>query len=153
MQSIRIPTDNNIQQYPHVFLTSPDTCDASVLDHGITASLLQQINKNSDDSLLQGSSFDEFRELHPWVIQQLHIFWDATYTASGEHTISTSLHESHTAEPDQKSLRHYFGWQSEQVIQNTYKATFRFGGTIPHHDYMKKRLKSRHPVFQYPQKK
>ena len=25
----------------------------------------------------------------------------------------------------------YFSWQSEQVIQDTYKVTARFGGTVP----------------------
>ena len=33
MQSIRIPTDKDLKQYPHVFFTSPDTWDASALDH------------------------------------------------------------------------------------------------------------------------
>ena len=41
MHSIQIPTDNDLQQYPHVLFTSPDTWDASVLDHGITPSLLE----------------------------------------------------------------------------------------------------------------
>ena len=40
MHPIRIPTDNDLQLYPHVFFTSPDTWDASVLDHDITPSLL-----------------------------------------------------------------------------------------------------------------
>ena len=77
MQSIRIPTDNDLKQYPHVFFTSPDTWDASVLDQGITPCLLEDINQESDDSLLQDSIFDEFGELHHRVIQQLNIFWDA----------------------------------------------------------------------------
>ena len=55
MLSIRIPTHNDLKQYPHVFLTSPDTWDASVLDHGITPSLLEEIYQHSDDSLLQDS--------------------------------------------------------------------------------------------------
>ena len=75
-----IPTDNDLQNYPHVFFTSPDTWDASV-------------------------------------------------------------------EEDWKSLRPYFGWQSEQVIQDTYKVTSRFEGTIPHSDYLNKHFKSRNPVF------
>ena len=49
--------------YPHVFFTSPETWDASVLDHGITPSLLEEINQESDDSLHQDSIFDEFGEL------------------------------------------------------------------------------------------
>ena len=100
MQSMRIPTDKDLKQYPHVFFTSPDTWDASVLDHGNTPSLLEEIHQNSDDSLLQDSIFDEFGELHHRVIQQLNIFWDATSTESGEHTLHTYLHESNNAEPD-----------------------------------------------------
>ena len=55
MQSIKIPTDSDLKQYPHVFFTSPDTWDASVLDHGITHSLHEEINQESDDSLFQDS--------------------------------------------------------------------------------------------------
>ena len=57
-----------------------------------------------------------------------------------------------TAEEDWKSLRPYFGWQSEQVIKDTYKVTSRFGGTIPRHDYLKKHFKSRSPVFNIPRR-
>ena len=39
MHSIRIPTDNDLQQHPHGFFTSPDTWDASLLDHGTTPNL------------------------------------------------------------------------------------------------------------------
>ena len=35
MHSMRIPTDHDLQNYPHVFFTSPDIWDTSVLDHGI----------------------------------------------------------------------------------------------------------------------
>ena len=64
----------------------------------------------------------------------------------------THLHESNHAEQDWKSLRPYFGWQSEQIIQDTYKVTSRFGGTIPHDDYLKKHSKSRNPVFNIPRR-
>ena len=39
MQSMRIPTDHDLQHYPHVLFTSPDIRDTSVLDHGIPPSL------------------------------------------------------------------------------------------------------------------
>ena len=51
MHSIRIPTDPDLQNYPHVFFTSADIWDASVLDHEITPSLLEDINQHSDVSL------------------------------------------------------------------------------------------------------
>ena len=83
MHSIRIPTDNDLQQYPHVFFRSPDTWDASVLDHGITPSLLEEINQDNDDSLCQDSMIDEYGELQHRAVQKLNIFWDPHPTESG----------------------------------------------------------------------
>ena len=51
MHSIWVPTDDGLQQYPHVFFTSHDIWDASVLNHGMTLALLEEINKEVDDSL------------------------------------------------------------------------------------------------------
>ena len=107
MHSIWIPTDNDLQQYPHVFFTSPDIRDASVLDHSISPSLLEEINQETDDSLLQHSISDEFGELKHRVVQQLTVFWDSNFTESGEHTLHTHLHEITHAEQDWKSLRPY----------------------------------------------
>ena len=45
MHSIQIPADNDLQQYPHVFFASPDTWDASVLDHGINLPYLKKSTK------------------------------------------------------------------------------------------------------------
>ena len=129
MHPIRIPTDQDLQNYPHVFFTSPDIWDPSVLDHEITPSLLEDINQHSDDSLLQDSIFDEYGDLHHRAIQTLNIFCDLPSLPPGEPTTYAHLHDSNHAEEDWKSLRPYFGWQSEQVIQDTYKVTSRFGGT------------------------
>ena len=152
MHTIRIPTDQVLQNYPHVFFTSPDIWDASVLDHEITPSLLEDINQHSDDSLLQDSIFDEYGDLYHRAIQTLNIFCDLPSLPSGEPITHASLHDSNPAEEDWKTLRLYFGWQSEQVIKNTYKVTSRFGGTLPQHDYLKKHFKSRNPVFNIPRR-
>ena len=55
MHFMRFPTDHDLQNYPHVFFTSPDIWNTSVLDHGIPQFLLEDINQHSDDSLLQDS--------------------------------------------------------------------------------------------------
>ena len=152
MHTIRIPTRQDLQNYPHVFFTSPDIWDASVLDHEITPSLLEDINQHSDDSLLQDSIFDEFGDLHHRAIQTLNIFCDLPSPPSAEPLTHAYIHDSNPAEEDWKSLRPYFGWQSEQVIKNTYQVSSRFGGTIPQHDYLKKHFKSRNPVFNIPRR-
>ena len=150
MHTIRIPTDQDLQTYPHVFFTSPDIWDASVLDHEITPSLLEDINQHSDDSLLQDSIFDEYGDLHHRAIQTLNIFCDLPSLPPRESITHAHLHDRNSAEEDWKTLRPYFGWQSEQVIKDTYKVTSRFGGTIPQHDNLKKHFKSRNPVFNIP---
>ena len=118
MHSTRIPTDQDLQNYPHVFFTSPDIWDASVLDHEIAPSLLEDINQHSDDSLLQDSIFDEYGDLHHRAIQTLNIFCDLPSLPPGEPIIHAHLHDSNPAEEDWKTLRPNFGWQSEQVIKN-----------------------------------
>ena len=102
MHSIRIPTDQDLQNYPHVFFTSPDIWDASVLDHEITPSLLEDINQHSDDSLLQDSIFDEYGDLHHRAIQTLSIFCDLPSLPPGESITHAHLHGSNPAEEDWK---------------------------------------------------
>ena len=74
MHSIWVPTDDDLQQYPHVLFTSPGIWDASVLDHGITPALLQEIQQEAEYSLLKDSMFGEFGDLHQRVVQHLNVF-------------------------------------------------------------------------------
>ena len=102
MHTIRIPTDQDHQNYPHVFFPSPDIWDASVLDHEITPSLLEDINQHSDDSLLQDSIFDEYGDLHHRAIQTLNIFCDLPSLSSGEPLTHAYMHDSNPVEEDWK---------------------------------------------------
>ena len=83
MHSTLVPTDNDLQQFPHVSFTSPNIWDASVFDHGISLVLLDEINQEADDSLLQDSIFDEIGDLQQQVVH---------------HTFHAYLHESNPAE-------------------------------------------------------
>ena len=83
MHSIWFPTDDDLQQYPQLFFTSPGIWDASVLDHGITPALLDEINKEADDWLLQVPIFDEFGNLQQQVVQHLDVFWDLRPAETG----------------------------------------------------------------------
>ena len=105
MHSMRIPTDHDLQNYPHVFFTSPDIWDTSVLDHEIPQSLLEDINQHSDASLLQDSIFDAYGEPHHRDIQTLNSsFWDLPSLPPGEPITHAHIHDSNPAEEDWKSL-------------------------------------------------
>ena len=98
MHSMRIPTDHDLQNYPHVFFTSPDIWDTSVLDHGTPQSLLVDINQNSDDSLFQDSNFDAYEEPHHRDTQTLNSsYCDLPSLPPGEPTTHVHLHDNKTS--------------------------------------------------------
>ena len=98
MHSMRIPTDHDLQNYPHVFFTSPDIWDTSVLDHGIPQYLLEDINQHSDDPLLQDSIFDAYGEPHHRATQTLNSsFCDQPSPPPGEPITHVQLHETKTS--------------------------------------------------------
>ena len=98
MHSMRIPTDHDLQNYPHVFFTSPDIWDTSVLDHGIPPSLLEDINQHSDDSLLHDSIFDAYGEPHHRDIQTLNSsYCDLPSLPPGEPITHVHLHDTKTS--------------------------------------------------------
>ena len=98
MHSMRIPTDHDLQNYPHVFFTSPDIWDTSELDHGIPPSLLEDVNQHSDDSLLQDSIFDAYGELHHRDIQNFDSsYCDLPSLPPGEPITHVHLHDTKTS--------------------------------------------------------
>ena len=98
MHSMKIPTDHDLQNYPHVFFTSPDIWNTSVLDHGIPPSLLEDINQHSDASLLQDSIFDAYGEPHHRDIQPLTCsFCDLPSLPPGEPITHVHLYDTKTS--------------------------------------------------------
>ena len=98
MHSMRIPTDHDLQNYPHVFFTSHDIWDTSVLDHGIPQSLLEDINQHSDASLLQDSIFDAYEEPHHRDIQTLNSsYCELPSLPPGEPITHAHLHDTKTS--------------------------------------------------------
>ena len=95
MHSMRIPTDHDLQNYPHVQFTSPDIWDTSVLDHGIPPSLPEDITQPSDSSLLQSSIFDTHGDTHLSHIQTLNSsYCDLPSLPPGEPIPHVHLHDT-----------------------------------------------------------
>ena len=81
IHSIWVPTDEDLQEFPHVFFMSPDIWDASVLDHGVTPALLDEINQEADDSLLL-----YFTTLFLMILETFNNKWYSTWMCSGIQT-------------------------------------------------------------------
>ena len=142
--------------YPHVFFTSPDEWDPSVLDHDPPH--LDGLNPSQvPDQPFGDPMFDAYGDFNEHIIANLNILLDAPPEDYGSYTstsyVSTAkLHQGSPQEPDWNALRPFFAWTSPSSIKDTFNVTTRHG-TAPHtQDYIKKHFKSRNPVFNIPRR-
>ena len=140
-------TDQDMDTYPHVFFTSPDEWDPSVLDHdpphldGLDPSQVP-------DQPFGDPMFDAHGDFNECIIANLNTLLDAPPEDCGSYTeissvFTANLQQSYTLCP-------FFAWTSPSSIKDTFNVTTRHG-TAPHtQDYIKKHFKSRNPVFNIP---
>ena len=152
--SLGRPTDQDMDTYPHVFFTSPDEWDPSVLDHdpphldGLDPSQVP-------DQPFGDPMFDAYGDFNERIIANLNTLLDAPPGDCGSYTeissvFTANLHQSSPQEPDWNALHPFFAWTSPSSIKDTFNVTTRHG-TAPHtQDYIKKHFKSRNPVFNIP---
>ena len=147
--SLGRPTDQDMDTYPHVFFTSPDEWDPSVLDHdpppldGLDPS--QVLDQPFGDPM-----FDAYGDFNEHIIANLNILLDAPPEDYGSYI--ANLHQGSSQEPDWNALRPFFAWTSPSSIQDTFNVTTRHGSAPHTQDYIKKHLKSRNPVFNIPRR-
>ena len=147
--SLGRPTDQDMDTYPHVFFTSPDEWDPSVLDHdpppldGLDPS--QVLDQPFGDPM-----FDAYGDFNERIIANLNILLDAPPEGYGSYI--ANLHQGSSQEPDWNALRPFFAWTSPSSIQDTCNVTTRHGSAPHTQDYIKKHFKSRNPVFNIPRR-
>ena len=154
--SLGSPTDQDMDTYSHVFFTSPDEWDPSVLDHD-PPHLDGLDPRQVSDQHFGDPMFDAYGDFNERIIANLNILLDAPPGDCGSYTAISSvstvnLHQSSPQEPDWNALRPFYAWTSPSSIKDTFNVTTRHG-TAPHtQDYIKKHFKSRNPVFNIPRR-
>ena len=154
--SLGRPTDQDMDTYPHVFFTSPDEWDPSVLDHDPPH--LDRLDPSQvPDQPFGDPMFDAYGDFNERIIANLNILLDAPPEVCGSYTstpsVSTAkLHQGSPQEPDWHALRPFFAWTSPSSIKDTFNVTTRHGNAPHTQDYIKKHFKSRNPVFNIPRR-
>ena len=154
--SLGKPTDQDMDTYPHVFFTSPDEWDTSVLDHN-PPHLAGLDPSQVPDQPFGESLFDADGDFNEHIIANINILLDAPPEDCGSYTeissvFTANLHQSSPQEPDWNALCPFFAWTSPSSIKDTFNVTTRHG-TAPHtQDYIKKHFKSCNPVFNIPRR-
>ena len=152
--SLGRPTDQDMDTYPHVFFTSPDEWDPSVLDHDpphLDGLDLSQV----PDQPFGDPMFDAYGDFNEHIIANLNTLLDAPPRDGGPYTeissvFTANLHQNSPQEPDWNALSPFFAWTFRSSIKDTFNVTTRHG-TAPHtQDYTKKHFNSRNPVFNIP---
>ena len=137
--SLGRPTDQDMDTYPHVFITSPDKWDHSQVP----------------DQPFGDPMFDAYGDFNQPIIANLTTLLDARPGDCGSYTeissvFTANLHQSSPQEPDWNTQRPFLAWTSPSSIKDTFNGTTRHG-TAPHtQDYIKKHFKSCNPVFSIP---
>ena len=110
--SLGRPTDQDMDTYPHVFFTSPDEWDSSVLDHDpphLDRLDLSQV----PDQPFGDPMFDACGDFNKHIIVNLNTLLDAPPGDCGSYTeissvFTVNLHQSSPQEPDWNTLCPFF---------------------------------------------
>ena len=149
------PNDQELETYPHVFFTSPDTWN---LLSWIMSSA-QKMNSPGHNFRIPGLSMIPFLMLKVTSTKgsaTLNTFLDLPHhndisTCNINSTFWHSLpHHFLPSDVDWEALKPYFGWAPIPSIQKTFKVTTRYGPAASTQDYLKKHFKARNPVFNIP---
>ena len=132
-------TDQDMDTYPHVFITSPDEWDHSQVP----------------DQPFGDPMFDAHGDFNQPIIANLNNLMDAPPGDCGSHTeissvFTANLHQSSPQEPDWNTQRPFLAWTSPSSIKDTFNVTTRHGTAPNTQDYIKKHFKPRNPVFSIP---
>ena len=137
--SLGKPTDQDMDTYPHVLITSPDEWDHSQVP----------------DQPFGDPMFDTHGDSNQPIIANLNNLLDASPGDCESYTeissvFTANLHQSSPHEPDWNTQRPFLAWTSPSSIKDTFNVTTRHGTAPNTQDYIKNHFKPRNPVFSIP---
>ena len=137
--SIGRSTDQDMDTYPHVLITSPDEWD----------------HNQVPDQLIGDPMFDTHGDFNQPIIANLNNLLDAPpgdcESCTEISSVSTAnLHQSSPQEPDWNTQRPSLAWTSPSSIKDTFNVTTRHGTAPNTQDYIKNHFKPRNPVSSIP---
>ena len=133
------PSDQDMDTYPHVFITSPDKSDHSQVP----------------DQLFGDPMFDACGDFNKHIIANLNNLLDAPPGDCGSYTeissdFTANLHQSSPQEPDRNTQRPFLAWTSPSSIKDIFNVTTRHGAAPHTQDYIKNHFEPRNLVFSIP---
>ena len=132
-------TDQDMDTYPHVLITSPDEWDHSQVP----------------DQPFGDPMFDAHGDFNQPIIANLNNLLDVppgdceSYTEISS-VFTANLYQSSPQEPDWNTQRPFLAWTSPSSIKDTFNVTTRHGTAPNTQDYIKNHFKPRNPVLSIP---
>ena len=156
MRTLGRPNDQELEIYTHVFFTSPDTWEPSLLDYKFSPEDELTWSQLQDTRPFHDHLFDAKGDLNQRIMATLNTILDLPdHNDTTTFTINSTSWKfsprcSLPSDADWVALHPYFGWAPIASIQNTFKVTTRYDPAASTQDYLKKHFKARNPVFNIP---
>ena len=140
------PQIQDMDQYPHVLLTSPHEWDPSVLDyshpntHGYPSWAPDPSVRDQYDPRI-----DECGNIHHRTIHTLSILSDTP-------NIFVKKHDQQPTTIDYNKLKPYFGWVNADTVKKTFENSTQWAATstrFPMRKYFKSRFSQRYHFLRY----
>ena len=146
-----IQTDQDLQNYSSVHLTSPHEWDPSVLDYEHPEN-----NGEPDWAIDPNENFQfdpNFDEFGDYVNRSLSILdiLDETPKTSPIHNLLVNKHVFQRTPVDYEKLRPFFGWVNSDIVKQAINQTAQWGVALDSF-HMKRHLKSRNQAFNVPRR-
>ena len=146
-----IPTDQDLQNYPSVHLTSPHEWDPSVLDYEHPENNGEpDWAIDANENLQFDPNFDEFGDYVNRSLSILDIL-DETPKISPIPNLLVNKHVFQCTPVDYEKLRPFFGWVNSDIVKQTIDRTTQWGVSLDSFP-MKRHLKSRNPALNVPRR-
>ena len=165
------PTDNDLEEYPHVILTSDTDWDPSILDNEIDLNEIHQSLSDLPPENVYGDIRFDIKGNYRGAYTAAQTIFTDSWQVSSSSYVNGELHhlpsdyndfedyvesciksvkqvhrlDWKTKPPDTQALRPYMLWQPPEVIKHTLDNTTQWGRHVPHETY-KKAYKSLFPA-------
>ena len=145
MRILGKPTDQDLEQYAHVLLTSLHEWDPSVLDYAHpNTHEYPSWSPDLSDRDQHDPMIDECGNFQSRVVQTLSII-------SEEHITSVQKHVQQPTNIDYNKLKCYFGWVNAEPIKKSFENSTQCAITSTRFP-MRKHFKSSFPAFNIPRR-
>jgi Reverse transcriptase (RNA-dependent DNA polymerase) len=143
---LRPPSDKELEELPHIILTSDVDWDPTCIDNTTDISSENWYTEKDVKENYGHHPFNKVGEYKGGIVMELMSYAPNDFIV---HRLQWEVneHNSRQSKPDYVKLQPYFGWCSPEIISKTFDNTTQYIRCLHNYGNMRKHYKSRFPAF------